>query len=233
MKYGSWLVVFVIGIMMSAVAARAEQDTRTIDVSGTSEIQVQADYIEWEIELRDMHLDPVKAKAKNDARYKDLLKLVKDLDIERSDLIIGEVSIQKRHERNKDGDYLFVGYVVERQVVIIQRVLEDFDEMLTELAAYQAEFEISYGSTQLREMKRKAQLAAVEAARDKAKAIAGVLGQKVGRPLVIEDHDTIGGFNLNDALSNTSSGGSGDGRTRFGSITVRSGVDIRFELLDH
>lgn len=218
--------------LCTAVHVQAEEESRTIYVAGTSEIILQPDYVEWEVELRDRDLDPVKAKAMNDERYQAVLKLAKDLDIDKDDVVIGEVSIYKTTKKNEDGEYVFAGYVVKREMVLIQRELEDFDEMLARLAQFKVEFEISYGSTKLRETKRKAQLAAVKAAREKAEELAGVLGQKVGRPLYIGDYDTTFGFDLNDALSNTSSGGADRDGTRYGSIAVRSGVEIRFELLD-
>ena len=228
------LLIVLCVVVCTAVQVHAEDEPRTIYVSGTSEIILETDYVEWEVDLRDLDLDPVKAKAMNDDRYEAVLKLAKDLDIDKDDVVIGEVSIYKTTKKNKDGEYVFAGYVVKREMVLIQRELEEFDEMLARLAGFKAEFDISYGSAKLRETKRKAQLAAVKAAREKAEALAGVLGQKVGRPLYIEDHDVDVGFDLNDALSNTSSGGGGDrDGTRYGSITVRSGVDIRFELLDN
>lgn len=223
----------VLILALCAMSAFAEEPPRTIFVSGTADVEVEPDFINWEVDLRDSDLDPLKAKAQNDERYKALLKLAKDLDIEPRDVVIGEVSIDKVFERNQDKEYVFTGYVVARQIVVIQREFEDFDEMLQRLAGFKAEFHVSYGSTKVHEMKRKAQLAAVATAREKAVAIAAVLGQRVGRPLSITDHDADLGFDLNDALSNTASGGGSDREgARYGSIKVRSGVDIEFVLLD-
>lgn len=233
MNVGRWFIVGLLALAVCVGSAQAEEDPRTIYVSGTSEFELQPDFVEWRVDLRDLDMDPVKAKAMNDERYKAMLRMAKDLDVEQSDVVIGEVSIYKTSKKNKDGEYVFAGYVVKREVVVIQHELKEFDEMLARLAEFKAEFDISYGSTKLRETKRKAQLAAVKAAREKAEALTGVLGQKVGRPLYIEDHDVDVGFDLDDALSNTSSGGGRSDDTRYGSITVRSGVDIRFELLDN
>ncbi|MEM9345824.1 MAG: SIMPL domain-containing protein [Planctomycetota bacterium] len=225
--------LMVIGcVLFIAGQAVAEEEPRTIYVSGTADIELQPDMINWEVDLRDSDLDPLEAKKMNDERFEALLKLAKDLDIDPSDVVIGEVSIDKKFTRNKENEYIFTGYIVAREVVVVQRDFDDFDEMLERLAGFKAEFYVSYGSTEVREAKRKAQLAAVQAAREKAQAIAEVLGQRVGHPLSITDHDVDMGFDLNDALSNTASGGGDRDGTRYGSIKVRSGVDIRFELLD-
>eukprot|EP00752_Nemacystus_decipiens_P017086 g15303.t1 len=167
---------------------------RTIYVAGSSEIILQPDYVEWKIDMRDSDPDPVKSKAMNDERYKAVLELAEDLDIVQEDIVIGEVSIYKTTKKNKDGEYVFAGYVVKREMVLVQRELDDFDEMLARLAEFKVEFNISYGSTKLREAKRKAQLQAVETAREKAEALAGVLGQKpidvrVDRDPAVEDYD--------------------------------------------
>lgn len=233
-RFDRLLYFAVLILALTGTGAYAQEEPRTIFVSGTADFEVEPDFINWEVELRDSDPDPLKAKGLNDARYKMLLKLAKDLDIEPSDVVIGEVSIDKQFKRNKDKEYVFTGYIVSREVVVIQRAFDDFDEMLERLAGFKVEFNVSYGSTKVYEVKRKAQLAAVEAARDKAQAIAGVLGQRVGKPLSIIDHDADMGFDLNDALSNTAGGGGRDrDGTRYGSIKVRAGVDIEFVLLDN
>jgi len=225
-------LLFVLAFVGVVGQVSAEEQARTIYVSGTADIEVEPDFINWEVALRDSDPDPLKAKKKNDQRYEALLELAEDLDIEPRDLVVGEVSIDKQFERNKDNAYVFKGYNVSREILVIQRDFDEFDEMLERLAGFKAEFDVSYGSTKVHAIKRKAQLAAVEAAREKAQAIATVLGQRVGRPISITDHDLDMGFDLNDALSNTASGGSERDGTRYGSIRVRSGVDISFELLD-
>ncbi|MEM6505403.1 MAG: SIMPL domain-containing protein [Planctomycetota bacterium] len=220
------------GVYLFAGDTVAEEVSRTIYVSGTADIELEPDMINWKIDLRDSDFDPLEAKKLNDERFDALIKLAKDLDIEPSDVVIGGVSIDKKFTRNKDNEYIFTGYIVAREVEVVQREFDDFDEMLERLAGFKAEFHVSYGSTEVREAKRNAQLAAVRTAREKAQAIAGALGQRVGRPLSITDHDVDMGFDLNDTLSNTANGGGDRDGTRYGSIKVRSGVDIRFELLD-
>lgn len=227
MMLSRWLALGVLTLVMVG-EAQAEQTPRTISVSGTAEIEIEPEFVSWEIELIDNDADPVKAKAANDERFEALLKLAKKMDIDRKDVIIGRVSINKRMERNEQREYVFKGYDVERRIVIVQRELDEFDDMLASLASFKAEFEISYGSDKVIEARKDARLKAVAAARDKANAMAGVLGQKVGKPISIEERV------FRPQLSNNSFSNYAENRVgeaaRFSSIMVSASVDIQFEL---
>ncbi|MEM9414748.1 MAG: SIMPL domain-containing protein [Planctomycetota bacterium] len=206
----------------------------TISVSGTAELEAAPDFIEWHIRIADESTDPIEAKENNDARYEWLLELADDVDIESEDIVVGPVSVERIYEWTAHGDRGdFKHYELRRLLVLIQRDFDDFDELLEKLAASGLEFRIEYSTTQVHAMKREARLDAVRVAREKAQEMAQALGQELGRPLeVVESSTRTSGFDMDHAISNTSSGGAGDGvGIRMGAISVRSRVEIVFELI--
>lgn len=214
----------------------------TISVSGAAEIESAPDFIQWEVRIVDEHADPMAAKTRNDERYAALLEIADDVDIEAEDIIAGTLSVTRTYNRDDRGRRLGPkGYEVRRTAVLILRDFDDFDELLGKLAGSGLEFSIEYSSTQIHTMKREARLEAVRIAREKAVEMAEVLGMSVGRPIEIDEGSSrVSDFDLNDALSNTNSGGGG-GRfaddldavgLRLGAISVRSSVHIVFELVE-
>lgn len=208
--------------------AFAEPEPRTIWVIGKAEIEVEPKYIEWHLDLTDKDADPVKAKEVNDARFKALLGLTKKLDIEKKDVVVGQVEIKRLYKRDSNRNLVFDRYTVTRLLKVKQRDRETFDEMLSKLAEQKIEFEISYGSDELDEIKRKVHLAAVKEAYETAQALAGALGQKVGRPLEIDDYGSSRGGSAGDLFGSDEA----EEQAQYGSLEVTAGVEIRFELLD-
>lgn len=207
-----------------------------IFVQGSAEVEADPDYIEWTITLTDEDPSALEAKKMNDARYQAVLEIADDLDIERDDAIAGLVSLNKTYHEDERGRRTgFKGYRVYRSVTLIQRDMEEFDKMLEELVEAQAEFNVQFGSSKIQEMKKKARQLAVRNAKEKAQAMAGELNQRIGRPLVIEEDGASSGFDLRDAISNSSystrQGGDRVG-VRRGAISVRCSVRVEFTLID-
>lgn len=211
----------------------AESEARTIWVEGHFEMEVEPEFIEWQLDLTDRHVDPVKAKEVNDARLKALFELTKKLDVEKKDVVIGQVGIKRLYKRDNNRNLVFDRYAVTRLIKVRQRDRGVFDEMLSGLAEQKIEFAVSYGSDELVGIKRKVHLAAVQNAYVTAQALAGALGQKVGRPLEIDDY----GSGIDGGVNRGGSGGLFGGedheaQAQYGSLMVRASVEIRFELLD-
>lgn len=212
----------------------------TISVSGTAELESDPDMILWDIVIVDNDVDPSAAKTQNDERYEALLEIADDLDLPAEDIVAGTLSIRRTYHRTERGQRgAFKDYEVRRWATLVLRDFDDFDEMLEMLAGAGFEFSIEYSSTEIHTMKREARLEAVRVAREKAQEMAEVLGQALGRPLVIDERGSrVAGFDLNDALSNTNTGGGGrfgDEREavglRQGAISVTASVSIVFELV--
>jgi len=225
--------------MALATGAHAQPviEAPQISVTGTAEVEATPDAIEWRILLTDKAMDPRTAKIANDTRFEAVLEAADDMDLPAEDVRIGTVAIRRlyHHDRNTSRT-IFDGHQIQRQIILVQRDLEAFDDMLDALAVLGVEFEVGYSSSQIQALKEDARLNAVRAARDKAQAMAQVLGQEIGRPLYIEEISSGGhGFDLNNAGSNTRSGDrqAGEGMASIlGAISASVKVKIVFDLID-
>lgn len=162
------------------------------------------------------------------------------------------------HCESCNDDYRRAGYTARSSVTLTLRNMErlaDFVEMTGKDASLQLE-DVEYRTTALREHRDSARAAAMRAAREKATALAGEIGQPIGKALTIVEvdnggggfwswsqwgysccgyHSSRGGMNggMSQNVSMAASGGSLEdvGALAPGRIAVRASVRVSFELL--
>jgi len=175
-----------------AALAQEENRIRSISVSGTVETKTAPDQVVWSISLTDTDTDMRKAKANNDERVKSVIALRDKLDIGEGDIETGQVSIRREYERTSRGDRgAFKHFVVSRSVTIRQRDLKRFDEFLDALvASTELEASFSFATSRMHEVRTETRLKALKVARDKAAAMAEVVGAKLGKVLTIDEHSS-------------------------------------------
>jgi len=177
-------------LLLSTIASAAEESPiRSISVSGTVETKTAPDHIVWRITLTDTDKDMLEAKKRNDEKVKAVVALQKKLDIAEGDIETDNVSVRREYERTTRE---FRHFLVRRSVTIRQRDLKRFDEFLDSLVS-SAEMEVSFSfkSTRLQEVRAETRLKALESAKDKATAMAEVVGAKIGRVLTINEHAQV------------------------------------------
>jgi uncharacterized protein YggE len=220
--------------------AEADMPVRSISVSGTVETKTAPDQVVWRIDLTDADEDMREAKARNDEKVASVLALREKLGIEEGEIETGHVSIRRERSRDEQGNRSgSEHYVVHRSVTIRQRDLKRFDEFLDALVS-SAEMEVnfSFESSRFHEIRAETRLKALRAAKDKAEAMAQVVGAKLGRALTIEENSVSDrsprGWVTNNSVSVAPpSSPSVDVATdRFipGAIDVRETVYATFEL---
>lgn len=188
------LLVALAALALAGWTARPSTSSTTeryITVSGDAEVRVVPDEVILtlgvETEDPDLHV----AKAENDQRVARLLTLAKDHGIEAVHIQTDHISIEPRYEDSyeKQG---FVGYFVRKTVVITLREIDDFEALLTDVLEGGATHVhgIQFQTTALRQHKDRARALAIEAAGEKAAAMAGALDQQIGEPTVILENQT-------------------------------------------
>ena len=190
MREGITLIVGLM-LMLGNVASAAEDGPiRSISVSGTVETKTAPDQIVWRINLTDTDKDMRAAKAGNDEKVKSVVVLRERLGIGEGDLETGRINIRREYERDQHGRRAdFKHFVVSRSVTIHQRDLKRFDEFLDTLVA-SAEMEVSFSfeSSRVHEIRAETRLKALQAAKDKAAAMAEVVGARLGPVITINEH---------------------------------------------
>lgn len=168
------------------------QAPQTIAVSGTAEVKVAPDEVTIVLGVQTSDKDLLIAKSQNDERVKAILKAATDLGVEPQHIQTDYINIEPRYTDS----YLesgFVGYFVRKTVVVTLKNPSKFEALLTNVLVAGANYVqgIEFRTTELRKHRDQARSLAIKAAREKAEALSGELGLKVGRAMTI--HEDSGG----------------------------------------
>lgn len=167
----------------------SSQETRRVTVTGEAEVRVVPDEVilSLGVETWDKNLNV--AKSRNDEIVKRVVALAGRYGVKPEHVQSDYLGIEPRY---RDGYYEerdFVGYFVHKTIVITLRDLSRFEELLS--ASLEAGVNYVHGidfrTTELRQHRDQARALAIKAAKEKAVALAGELGQQVGDPLTIQE----------------------------------------------
>ena len=190
-------VLLVLLLAASGIAsAQLEEPIRGISVTGTVETKAAPDLVVWRISLMDTDEDMREAKRRNDEKIKSVVALRETLGVGNADFETGRISIRREYERDPHGRRgEFKHFVVSRSVTIRQRDLKRFDDFLDALVS-SAEMEVSFTfeSSRIHAIRAETRLKALQAAKEKAAAMAEVVGAKLGRATRIDEHGQSGSW---------------------------------------
>jgi uncharacterized protein len=233
-----------LGQRLSAVVPQ-EAGRRTISVSGESEIRVAPDEVVLTLGVETFHAQLAAAKADNDARVAAVLAAARERRVPDERVRTDFMQIEPRYQSRTD-QLVHVGYVVRKTIVVTLRDVAAFDAVLGAAVAAGATHihGIDFRTTELRAHRDRARALAVDAAREKAEAMAGRLGQRIGAPLTITEGSSgwwsgyrSGWGQRSSSMSQNSleevggGEGAGDGSISPGQIAVKGSVTVTFELI--
>ena len=239
MKLQSTLFVFsallcMLGLSSTNAHAHPEapRDSRYISVTGTALTRTTPDMVVWHVVTTTADKSLVRAKEQSDSQMQAILATTRELGVQPEDVQTGFLDVRKEYEQWGD----FKEFTVTREVTIKQRDISQYDAVLTGLVK-SADMEVRHTleTTKLQEIRAQTRLRAVSSARDKAEAMAGALGAKLGDlHMIMEHQDMI--YGSLDANSNvrdiTDPFGDSDSASTFapGSIEVEVSVGVEFGL---
>jgi hypothetical protein len=217
-----------------------------ITVTGEAEVRVVPDEVilTLGVETWDEYLKS--AKSQNDERVKEVLRIAQAYGVEARHIQTDHISIEPRYEDNYEKKDL-IGYFVRKTIVITLKDISKFDDLLTSVIDADVNYVhgIQFRTTELRKHRDEARALAIKAAQEKANALAGELGQSVGRPRTINEeqagwwswYNSWWGAGWGNNMSQNviqeaggSSSTSDDGTIAPGQITVNARVNVSFEL---
>lgn len=221
-------------------------DSRLITVTGDAEVRVVPDEVVLTLGIETWSKDLHVAKDQNDQIVADILALASDYGIDSQHVQTDYVSIEPRYRNGYYEESDFIGYFVRKSVVITLRDLTKFEDLLTDALDAGVNYVqgIQFQTTELREHRDEARALAIQAAEEKANALAEELGQRVGAPHTIQEVQSgwLSGYN---AWWGSRWGGAmtqnviqeldgvawaGEGSLAPGQISVNARVSVTFEL---
>jgi len=190
------LMIGALSVSVSVKAATEEKKpaARTVSVSGTAVGYIPADTILWNVTLQTAGKDVVEAKASSDEQVRGLTEACAKRGGQGADIVVGFVRIQDARidEKAESRDPL-KPLAVTRVVSIRQRDPRLFPEMLEMLSRGKG-IKVRYNvvSSKADQITKETLVKATEAAKDKATAMATVLGARLGNVLAINEYPPEG-----------------------------------------
>lgn len=217
---------------------------RSITVSGNADVRVAPDTVQLLLAVESWEKTIAKAKEVNDERLKKTLTTAAKLGVENKDIQTDNMQMEPLFENSSYGRTRIDqpdGYSVRRSVAITLRDVKRFETVMTALleAGVNKVQGIDFRTSELRKHRDNARFMAIKAAKEKAVALAEVLGMKVGKPQSISEGDGGGYYwsyrgGQGPMAQNVmqSAGPAVEGTEGFapGQITVSSSVSVTFDL---
>ncbi len=235
-------ILIVLCVFTAAVSAQTADVSKmpTIQVTGTAEIQVVPDTATFSFTVSKKNKSVASAKKENDETIAKVTSLAKQYGIAATDVKTDYIRVKEATKRvesaNPDVDYteVFDGYFVNRSLVIKLRDMTKFESFLTALldAGIDDVSNVVFTSSEIRKYKDQARAQAIRAAKEKAQAIAGEIGQSIGKAVSIEEKDIDGYRSPYANISSNSFSTSDDNAETdaVGTISVKAQVEVEFLL---
>ena len=236
----------LLGFIAASAPLIAHEDPapRTITVSGDAEMKVAPDEVILTLGVETRHKELAEVKRLNDLRMKEVLAAALTSGVAAKDIRTDYLNLQPDyeitgHRRN------FVEYIQRTTIVVTLRDVSKFETLLTSVLQAGVEYihGVDFRTSELRKYRDEARALAMKAAKEKAIALAGALGQKVGKPRSIQEGSggwwsSYGGWwgrgyqNMSQNVSQSAGGSnsSGEGPLAPGTLSVRGNVTITFDL---
>lgn len=240
------ILVLILALVAWSDSPPPSDQPGLITVTGDAEVRVVPDEVILTLGVQTWDKDLDAAKGENDRIVARVLALAEEHGIAPEHVQTDYVGIEPRYRNGYYEASDFVGYFVHKTIVLTLRDLDQFEGLLASAlkAGVNYVHGIEFRTTELRQHRDEARALAVRAAREKADAMAGELGQSVGEPHLIEEVQNAwasaynrwwgmrwdGGMTQN-VIQELGSGGSAvAGTLAPGQISVRAQVSVSFGL---
>ncbi len=238
----------IIAVTIMAQQAKASEDGPKITVNGEATVNVQPDkiVIALGIETRDMEI--MGAKQKNNEILKKALAVLHESGVPDKEIQTDHLSIEPRY-RDNYGREDFLGYFVRNTLLVTVTDTEKVEGLITKALQSGVNYihGIDFQTTEFKKYREQARKLALEAAREKAEKMAGVLGQSIGSPVQISEtysgspgsyYSSWSGWGYGrgagmpqNAIQNVQGGPGEISETiALGKISIRAGVSVIFKL---
>lgn len=249
------LILFAALLAHPAHAQTPETLTRSISVSGEAEIRVVPDQVLIALTAESRGPDLIETQKKNDAAVKNFVDYAtQTLGVKKEHIQTDFTTLSPNYRSCNYEDEL-AGRCNPLQIVYYS-VRKGIQIRLTDLGKYESLIagalqsgitnidSIQFVTTDLRKHRDAAREQAAKAAREKADAVAAVLGVKVGKPITINtqsysayfSHGYGGARGHNQMTQNVMQeaappgGGEGESALALGQINVTASVQVTFEI---
>lgn len=174
-----------------AASAQSVSAARTITVSAEAEMRQAPDRVTLQVGIQEQAKTLAEAQKRTNEQLKALDRVAKDMQIP-ADKIQTTYSNTNPNYTYKDGKRIFEGYNVNHQISIILDAPDKLGPLMEKLTAAGIDEinNVQYGLKDEQSAKTEALKKAAAGARKKAEAVAGAMGEKLGKLLSLNESGT-------------------------------------------
>jgi uncharacterized protein YggE len=238
------LILVCVGLFLWAATATAQSNIEPplITVTGQAEVRVPPDEVVFTLAVENVDKDMVVASKRTDDSVRQILAIARKNNVKPEDVQTSHISVQPKYntddlpyESRDKVKRVLVGYEVSKTVAIRLRDISRFDDLLADVlkAGITRLSNLEFRDSQIRKHRDEARRMAIRAAQEKAKLLAGEIGQSIGPAYSITE-ESGGDYvrSVNQNVSTTSGTASdSDSATAPGTISVTAQVTVRFRLM--
>ena len=176
--------MLAITLFTTSVFAQTERDRPLIMVSGQAEVMAVPDEVVFRLKVENVNLDVNIAKAKTDDGVKKILALARAYKIEPQNVQTDFIRIDEHYTpATQNTARKFDGYAVTQTTALLLKDVTRFESLLQDVvkAGISNVSDVTFRASQMRKYMDQARALAMKAAREKAVALAGEIGQKIGK----------------------------------------------------
>jgi hypothetical protein len=180
------IVVAVLLLTFVAFAQDNKAQIPQISVTGEGKIKVIPDRAVINVGVQNFGKDAKEVKALNDETVDKVIKFLKKSGINASDYKTDNVSLNRSYDYEKKKQ----NYQANQSIAITLKDLSKYDEIMMGLndAGINAIQGVEFKSSKMEELQKDARKKAMLNAKQKAEDYVSVLGQKIGKALLISDN---------------------------------------------
>lgn len=218
----------VILAVLFTLSAYPQESKRFIDVNGTAEVNVPADRIDFNIQVRVVSQTISESKKQVDASVKQLMEVLNKYDISDDDIDESPVLLGKNYEYDS-GKREQKGFFASSDINFKLKDLTKYYNLSNELAGIR-DIEVAnsnYNLNDFEKYNRQAYEKALKAAAEKASYMCNVLDVKRGKVLEIDENNQNIPMQLNSREMFKADAG---GAVISGNVNITRTIRVRYEI---
>ncbi|SHG58015.1 hypothetical protein SAMN05443549_10513 [Flavobacterium fluvii] len=179
--------LLILGILFVTMSyAQDQKQVPMVNVSGEGKLKVAPDQASISVSIETKGTKAADVKQENDKKMDAILKFIKKSNIATEDFQTQRISLNP----NYDADKKKYSYIATQSVQILLRDLSKYDVLMEGLVneGINRIDNVEFKSSKMAQLQSDARKLAIKDAKAKAEDFVSVLGQKVGKALLIQDN---------------------------------------------
>ena len=179
--------VLILGLLLMTMSyAQEQKQIPMVTVSGEGKVKVAPDQASISISIETKGTKAEEVKRENDKKMDAILKFIKKSNIAAEDFQTQRISLNPNYDYEKKK----YNYIATQTVQILLRDLSKYDVLMEGLVneGINRIDNVEFKSSKLTQLQSDARKLAMKEAKAKAEDFVSVLGQKVGKAILISDN---------------------------------------------